>query len=131
MGNSKTCSLDPKPTQLLKSSLDGLLPLLCKVVNASAVVPPSLGVCISHSSSKGAIFELFGYEKNTGQFPIFHISQNALKNVVVKCLNVHMAQYHCNEDFQSTSIEYHSMETALMSVDNNIYPAIEHKNVCV
>ena len=46
-GNSKTCSLDPIPTQLLKSSLDVLLPVLWKIVNPSLTsavvhVPPSL-----------------------------------------------------------------------------------------
>ena len=34
-GNSKSCSLDPIPTTLLKACINTLLPVLCKIVNLS------------------------------------------------------------------------------------------------
>ena len=53
-----------------------------------------------------------------------------IEKVLVKHLNAHMTQYHCHEYFQSAYREYHSMETALLRVHNDICQAID-ENKCV
>ena len=131
-GNSKTCGLDPLPTQLLKSVLDVLLPVLCKLVNASltsSTVPSSLkSATVSPLLKKSTL----NPEDMKNYRPVSNLSyiSKLIEKVVVKRLNAHMTQYNLHEYFQSAYRQYHSTETALLRVHNDILQALDNRK-CV
>ena len=48
-----------------------------------------------------------------------------IEKVVVKCFSDHMSQYHCYEYFQLHYRQYHSMQTGILRVHNDICQAID------
>ena len=90
-GNSKTCNLDFITTQLLKSSLDVLLPVLCKIVNESlafVVVPPSLKAATVTPLLKKPSLKCEDMKNYWAISNLPYISK-LIEKVVVKSLNTH------------------------------------------
>ena len=105
--------------------------MLCKIVNESlafVVVPRPLKVAkVTALLKKSSLNceDMKNYPANLQPSIYLEIIEK-----VVKHLDAHMAQYHCHEYFQSTYREYHSTETALLRVHNDICQAINDKK-CV
>ena len=131
-GNSKSCSLDPIPTQLLKSSLETLLPTLTNIVNASlssATVPRSLKSATVTPLLKKASLDNEDFKNYRPVSNLPYLSK-LIEKVAVKRLNTHMTQYNLHEYFQSAYRMYHSTETALLRVHSDILQEVDKKK-CV
>ena len=131
-GNSKTCGLDPVPTQLLKSSLDALLPTLTKIVNSSltsSTVPSTLkSATVTPLLKKSTL----NSEDMKSYRPVSNLPyvSKLVEKIVVKRLNAHMSSHSLHEYYQSAYRMYHSTETALLRVHSDILQAVDNKK-CV
>ena len=128
-GNSKSCQLDPLPTQLLKSSLDTLLPVLVKIVNtslSSAFIPTSLkSATVTPLLKKPSLNQ----EDLKNYRPVSNLPyvSKLIEKIVVRRLNAHMAENNLHEHYQSAYRVFHSVETALLKVHNDICQAVDKK----
>jgi hypothetical protein len=129
---SKSCSLDPLPTTLLKSCLDDLLPTLTAIVNkslASSTVPDIMKKAVIVPILKKANLDP---ENLKNYRPISNLSfvSKILEKVVANRLNMHLETNNLNEPMQSAYRKFHSTETALLKVQNDILRAVDDQQ-CV
>ena len=124
---SKSCSLDPIPTFLLKDCLDELLPIITKIINASlksGQVPQSFKTAVVTPLIKKASLDpdvLSNYR------PVSNLSfiSKILEKVVSKRLDSHKTAHDLYEPFQSAYRAGHSTETALLRVQNDMLRAVD------
>ena len=130
---SKSCGLDAIPTQLLKNSLSDLLPSITKIINvslSSGIVPPSFKDAIVNP-----LLMKLGLDQN--QFNNYRPVSNLpflskiLEKVVLKQLMEHIIKNKLRQKFQSAYRMFHSTETALLRVFNDLINALDDGNVCV
>ena len=129
IGNSsrKSCSLDPVPVLILKQCIDLLLPSITRIVNTS------LQNGIFHEEFKVALVlpllkkssldrEVLGNYR-----PISNLSflSKCCEKVVSSQLNQHLCRNNLQEVFQSAYKPYHSTESALVRVQNDVLRAID------
>jgi hypothetical protein len=130
-GNSKSCSLDPIPTSLLKELLPSLLPTLTNIINNSlqtskmsselktAIVNPLL-----KKSSQDA-------ENMKNYRPVSNLPYlgKLIENVAVNQIDSHPTKNHLHEPLQSAYRANHSVETAVLKVDNDIKLSLDKRLV--
>lgn len=130
--NSKHCALDPIPTTLLKSCLDSILPVICKIVNLSlqtSTVPENFKHAIVTPLIKKPGLD----KENLKNYrPVSNLSyvSKLLEKVVMNRINEHLDINHLREPHQSAYRAGHSTETALLKVVNDMICAIE-KQECI
>ena len=127
---AKSCELDPLPTWLLKLSLKQLIPIITEMVNTSltecsmtnamktAVVKPLL-------KKAGLPLEWKNYRPVSN---LTYISKQ-IERVIAKQIVKHIELNNLPESFQSAHKTYHSTETALVRVKNDIIRSIAEKEV--
>ena len=126
---SKSCSLDPVPTWLVKDSLPELLPVITAVVNkslSSVTVPSSFKDAIVKPLLKKPSLEL-NELKNYRPVSNLPFVSKIVERVVVKRLNQHMSDNNLHETYQSAYKKQHSMETPLVRVQNDILRALDKR----
>ena len=129
---NKSCSLDPIPTWLTKKCIDVLAPLIMEIVDLSlstgkmpddyknAVLIPLL----KKISLDQEIFNNFRPISN-----LVYISK-LIEKVIASRLHSHMTDNNLYEELQSSYRKFHSTETALTCVHDDILRAIdENKSV--
>jgi hypothetical protein len=127
---SKSCDLDPMPTQFVKDYIDDLAPILLRIVNASfesGVFP---------ASCKGAIVRPLikkrGLDPNAlvNYRPVSNCS--FLSKFLEKCgfsrLHEYLSSNSLYGKFQSAYREGHSTETALLRVLNDVVLALDRQH---
>ena len=117
----KTCSLDPIPTKLVLECLDILLPIITKIIDYS------LEHGVFPSVWKNAL--VFPLLKKDGLEPKFKsyrpvsnlqfISKLA-ESAVAKQFQHHISSINLFPMLQSSYCKFHSMDSALLKVKNNI-----------
>ena len=124
---NKSCSLDPIPTWLTKKCIDVLAPLIMEIVNLSlstgkmpddyknAVLIPLL----KKISLDQEIFNNFRPISN-----LVYISK-LIEKVIASRLHSHMTNNNLYEELQSSYRKFHSTETALTCVHDDILRAID------
>ena len=129
----KSCELDPIPTWLLKSCLDELLPLLTKIINLSldsAYVPKAF-----KSSRIRPLLKKAGLDQNTmkNYRPVSNLPfiSKVLEKVVDKRIEQHLDSNNLHEKHQSAYRKFHSTETALLKVQNDILQSLDQKKVTI
>ena len=129
---SKSCSLDPLPAVLLKENFDMLLPTLCRIVNLSlesGYVPPSLKTAVLLPLLKKPPLD---HEILSNYRPISNLK--VISKIIEKVVAVRLQDYwesnQLNEPLQSAYKRFHSCETALVRVHNDILRAIDDRH-CV
>ena len=130
--SSKSCDLDPFPATVLKGSIDTLLPLLTKIINLSmetATMPTQLKeAMVKPKLKKDSLdFEIFPNFR-----PISNLKfVSKITEKAVACqLTDYLRDNGIEELFQSAYKSYHSTETALEKVQNDILCAIGNQH-CV
>ena len=124
---TKSCSLDPIPTFLLKDCLKELVPAITNIINISlqtATVPYSYKTAVVTPLLKKPNLdsdELGNYR------PVSNLSftYKLLEKVVSKRLIKHKDTHDLNEPFQSAYRSGHSTETAVTRVQNDILREID------
>ncbi|KAL9958479.1 hypothetical protein ACROYT_G035496 [Oculina patagonica] len=128
----KSCDLDPIPATVLKECLTDLLPVITKIVNVSvteAVVPSSLKNASLHPLLKK---QTLPYEEFSSFRPVSNLAfiSKCVEKVVAAQTCQHVEDNNLNELYQSAYKQYHSTETAMIKVQDDILRAIDN-NCCV
>ena len=127
--SSASCALDPIPTWLIKDCLDVLIGPITKLVNLSlstGIFPPSMKVALVRPLIKNQSLDpdcLKNYR------PVSNLSfmSKVIEKVVAVHLNNHIKSNNLDEPTQSAYKPYHSTETALLRVSNDILRSIDNK----
>ena len=128
---SKSCSLDPIPTWLLKACLPALCETITDIINdslTSGTVPDTMKDATVLPILKKASLnqnELKHYR------PISNLPfvSKTLERIVANQLNLYMTENHLHEQFQSAYRQHYSVETALIRVQNDILRSIDRGDV--
>ena len=124
---SKSCELDPIPTWLLKECLEELLPSPTKIINDSlekAYVPKSFKSSLIKKSGLDA-----NVLKNYRPFSNLPYVSKILGKVVDARLESHLSLNNLHEEHQSAYKKFHSTETALLKVQNDILNSLDRNDV--
>ena len=126
----KSSELDPIPGHLLKECIDTVLLTITKVVNQSLAT-----ASFPHQLKEAMIKPLIKKSNlDTDEFKNFRPISNPrfLLKIVEKVVAVQLIEYlevnGLNERFQSAYKKFHSTETALLRVHNDINIAIDSQN---
>jgi len=130
--STKSCNLDPIPTWLLKECIDSLIPVLTRIVNlslSSAEVPSNLKEAIVLPLLKKLILnpEIL---KNFRPVSNLSFLSKLIERVADARLEKHISQNQMHEKWQSSYKKFHSTETALLRVMNDVLCDIDNKR-CV
>ena len=129
---SKSCILDPIPTYLLKECLDTLLPIITRIINLSlqsCTVPDSFKTAAVTPLLKKASLDpnCFQNYRPVSNLPFL---SKILEKVVLDQINTHKSINNLNEKFQSAYRKYHSTETALLRINNDLLQSMDKKQCC-
>ena len=128
---SKVCDLDPCPTSIIKECLDLLAKPLMTIIN----VLISQGVFLQHfkqahitpllKKSSLARQEFKNYR------PVSNLNcvSKLMETVVANQIKRHVDGFGLNNPFQSAYKAFHSTETALLSVTNDILNSMGRRSV--
>ena len=125
---SKSCVLDPVPTNVLKQSINVLAAPLTAIINApltSGVFPASLKKGVIHPSIKKPSLDR---EQLLNYRPITNIAflSKTLERVAAKQTLNYLTSNGLPSKFQSAYRCFHSNETALIRVFNDILVALDN-----
>ena len=123
----KVCLHDPLPSLLMKNCVDVLLPIVSDIVNCSLdsyTVPHVMKEALVRPILKKASLD---HEQLKNYRPISNLSfiANCCEKVIADQLNQYLAVYELSEVFESAYKRYHSTETALIRVQNDILRSID------
>ena len=129
----KSCDLDPLPAFVTKNSLDVLLPFITKIINISlesGKMPSQLKVAKLRPLLKKPSLD---HEQLSNYRPVSNLSfiSKAIEKVVANQLISYINENNLNETFQSAYKQYHSTETALIRVHNDILTAIDNHGTVI
>jgi hypothetical protein len=124
---NKSCELDPIPTWLLKSSMDELLPIITNIINASlssGYVPKSFKSAIVRPLLKkpGLDPNVLKNYRPVSNLPFL---SKVLEKVVDSRLESHLTEHNLHANHQSAYRKFHSTETALLKVQNDILQSLD------
>ena len=117
-----SCDLDPFPTRLLKQCIDDLIVPITAIINLSmreGIVPPDFKQALVTPLIKKKTLcrnEFKNYR------PISNLSflSKILEKIVAKRLNAHIEEHLLSNHVQSAYKRFHSTETALLKIHNDI-----------
>ena len=120
--SSASCSLDPLPTWLLKLCVDALTPFYTHLVNLSlsqGYVPTQMKEAILIPLLKKLLLdpEILKHFRPVSNLPFI---SKVTEKVVAKQVNNHMTINKLHELLQSAYKTFHSTETVLLRVENDL-----------
>ncbi len=129
----KSCELDPVPAKILQGCQTTLLPTITKINNESlqsSCMPEKLKEAILKPKLKKDSLE---YEEYTNFRPISNLKflSKVIEKIAAGQLLEHLTNNNLGEPFQSAYKRYHSAETALFKVQNDILLAIDNRKCIV
>ena len=125
--STKSCTLDPLPTCILKDCLDVLVDPITSIINSSILtgqVPSTLKTArvttiIKKPTLDPEVFKNYRPISNT-PFLI-----KTIERVIAKQIHSHLIANNLYSEFQSAYRKHHSSETALLRVQNDILQAVD------
>ena len=132
---SKSCRLDPMPTHLVKSCLDELVPSITHIMNSSL----SSGTVPELFKTSHVVPLLKKSDLNPDDFKSYRPIANLpflakiLEKIVASQLRVYLDKQKLFPEMQSAYRQFHSTETALIRVFNDVLLAVDkgHEAVLV
>ena len=131
VSSCKSCDLDPLPTGLVKDCIDILVTPIVSIVNLSL----SEGCFPSHFKSTVVSPLLknptFNRDDMKNYRPVSNLSflSKILEKVVASRLNSYINSSHTSNDYQSACRKFHSTETALLNIHNDILSSMDDGRV--
>ena len=130
---SKSCTLDPIPTWIIRDAKNELLPTITDIINASlrsSEVPTSMKSAVVTPLLKKATLDpeiLKNYR------PVSNLSfvSKVLERVVAQQLTSYMTDNNLHEYLQSAYKPGHCTETALVKVQNDILTSIDQHGIVI
>ena len=129
---NKQCGLDPLPVSMLKECLPVLLGHITKIVNLSLNLG-DLPISLKKAIIK-PLLKKIGLEPELKNYrPVSNLSflSKLIEKIVAKQFVDHLIENGLFDPFQSAYRKYHSTETALLKVQNDILIDIDKKNVAI
>jgi hypothetical protein len=130
---TKSCSLDPLPTWLTKQCLEELLPSITKIINLSlstGTVPAQFKEAILTPLLKKPTLDKDQFKNYRPVSNLSFISK-VLERVVAQKLENYMLANGLGEQLQSAYKKFHSTETALVYIQNDILRSLDDKSAVV
>ena len=125
--------IDPIPTTLLKECCTEVAPIIPKIVNLSLV-----NAYVPHSMKKAVIRPLIKKvtldpETFKNYRPVSNLSfiSKILEKVIARGLNEYLADNNLHTKMQSAYKGFHSTETALLRVHNDLTRALDNKQMAI
>ena len=129
---SSSSELDPLPTRLVKQCKSSFLKPLTEIVNISlknGEVPENLKEAVIKPLIKKSNLDKDNLKNYRPVSNIAFVSK-LVEKIVSNRINQHIELHNLAETFQSAYRKYHSTETALLRVQNDINAALQ-KNMCI
>ena len=129
----KSCEFDPFPTWLLRDNAHEVVPLLTAGISLSlrsGIVPARLkkGHVRPRLKKPGLDKSVLNNYRPVSNLP--YLSQ-IMKRFVAARLSTHMSEHNLSEPYQSAHKPNHSVETALLCVQNDILKAMVNQTVTI
>ena len=130
---AKSCALDPLPGYVTRNALGVLLHFISKIINISletGQMPSQLKVAMLRPLLKKSSLD---HTQFSNYRPVSNLSfiSKAIEKLVANQLISYINEYELNETFQSAYKQYHSTETALIRVHNDILSAIDNRRTVI
>ena len=129
---NKHCALDPIPTFLLREHIDETLPLITRIVNLSLKLgnmPESLKTALITPLLKKLNMELI--MKNYRPVSNLAFLSKVIEKAVAAQLIDHLIRNKLMDTYQSAYRKFHSTETALLKVQNDILMGMDKGKVAM
>ena len=130
---TKHSQLDPIPTWLLKENSKELLSLITKIINSSITsgnFPNDLKCAILAPLLKKYNLDPMIFN-NLRPISDLAFMSKLLESAVCNQYKAHLKRHGLAELYQSAYKENHSVETALICVQNDIVSALDDKKICI
>ena len=130
--SASTSDLDPLPTVLIKNCKGILVKPLTEIVNISlrsGVVSCNLKEAVIKPLIKKANLDANNFKNYRPVSNIAFVSK-LIEKVVANRINEHVDTHGLSEKFQSAYRKYHSTESALLRVQNDINMALQNRKLC-
>ena len=119
---TKSCELDPIPTWLIKKCLDAFIPFITCIVNKSledGIFPQNLKLAYIRPLLKKAGLDK---EQLKNYRPVANLKfiGKIIERIVSTRIQAHISRYNLHDPFQSAYRTNHSIETALLRVNNDL-----------
>jgi exonuclease III len=129
---NKFCDLDPMPTWMIRDCIDEILPLLTKIVNLSLMLgemPKDLKMAIIKPLLKKLGLELV--RQNYRPVSNLAFVGKLIERIVALQIVDHLQANNLMDIFQSAYRKYHSTETALLRVQNDILMHLDNSDTVI
>ena len=130
---SKTCTLDPIPTSIVKSTVNTMAPIIQKIINQSlcrSIVPSDFKTAIVKPLLKKP--GLDPIHKNYRPVSNLAFVSKLIEQSVIDQLDIHFEVNKLNDQLQSAYRAHHSTETALIHTVDDILTALDNRRaVCM
>ena len=130
---NKSCALDPLPTWLLKDCEESLLPVITRILNRSLCngqMPLDLKTALLSPLIKKALLEA-NILKNYRPVSNLAYLSKLIEKVVDDRFCSHLINHKLHEAMQSSYQKFHSTETALLRVHNDLLQAVDSHGAAV
>ncbi|CAB4016802.1 RNA-directed DNA polymerase from transposon X-element, partial [Paramuricea clavata] len=128
--NKKSCSLDPIPTKLVVECLNVLLPVITKMINLS--LESGIFPCVWKEADVQPRLKKQGLEvifENLRPISNLPYVSKLVERTVYNQSHNHLSVHHLYPGNQSAYREFHSTETALLRVKNDILMNMNRQHV--